>query len=144
MFLTFSSFFKQFGCFFNFIYLLIDLKERGREGEEEKEREALIRCPTYLWIHRLVLVCALTRGSNLQLGIPGQRSDQRSCPVRTAFSSFSTLSAQPVLSPGRKVWCPSPMTDMGLNVLRDPPNGISCKGPHILDSLLAVFQTGPV
>ena len=43
-----------------------------------KERETLICCFTYLSIHWLILVCALTRDCAHSLGTEGRRSNQLS------------------------------------------------------------------
>ena len=45
---------------FNF-YLLILERERERERKGARERETLICCFTYLFIHWLILICTLTR-----------------------------------------------------------------------------------
>ena len=44
------------------LYSLIDFffTERGRGRERERERETLICCSPYLYIHWLLLICALT------------------------------------------------------------------------------------
>ena len=44
------------------LYSLIDFffyRERGRGRERERERETLICCSPYLYIHWLLLICAL-------------------------------------------------------------------------------------
>ena len=44
---------------------------KEREKEEGRERETLICCSTYLCIHWLLLVCALTGDQTCNLGISG-------------------------------------------------------------------------
>ena len=49
--------------------------KRVRETERKREKETLICCSTYLCIHSLFLVCALTGGWTHNLGIPGWRAN---------------------------------------------------------------------
>ena len=53
--------------FFNFFKFILERDEV--EGERERERE--ICCSTYLCIHWLIPVCALTRDQTLNLGVLG-------------------------------------------------------------------------
>ena len=59
---------------FSLISLLLILER----GEGERESETSICCSTYLFIHWLILVCALTRDWTCNLGVIGQHSNQLS------------------------------------------------------------------
>ena len=58
---------------FSIKIFFIDLREKEREEERERERDkqTLICCSTYLCIHWLILVCAMTRGGICHFGISG-------------------------------------------------------------------------
>ena len=58
-----------------FIYTFNLLIFREKE-EGERERETLIYCSTYLYIHWLLHVCALTKDITLNLGVSGGHSNQ--------------------------------------------------------------------
>ena len=72
------------GLHFNF-YLLNFFKEKGsgRYREGRGERETSICCSTYLCIHWLLLVRALTGDLTRNLGVSGQCSNQLSYPFTT-------------------------------------------------------------
>ena len=57
-----------------------------------EEREILICCSTYSWIHWLSLVCALTRGWTRNLGILVRCSNQLSYPAKASCHFLSDLS----------------------------------------------------
>ena len=46
----------------------------GRERERERNSDRSFRCSTYLWIHWLLLVCALTGDGTCNLGLSGRLS----------------------------------------------------------------------
>ena len=50
--------------------------------KKEKKRETSICCSTYLCIHWLLFVCALTEDRTCNLGVSGQRSNQLSYLAR--------------------------------------------------------------
>ena len=60
--------------FILFLFLLIDLSKR--------EKGTLICCSTYLYIHWLILICALTGDQTHNLGVLGQHSNQLNHPDR--------------------------------------------------------------
>ena len=66
-----------------------DCKEKGGMGEREREKTTLICFSTYLCIHWLLLVCALSKGLNPHLGISGQYSNQLSYPALAVPGFFS-------------------------------------------------------
>ena len=51
-------------------------------------RKTSICCPTYLCIHWLLLVCALTRDQTHNLGVLGQCSNQLSCLTRAKLEGL--------------------------------------------------------
>ena len=63
--------------------VLIDFRERGKEGERKIDC-----CSTYLHIHWLIFLYALTRGWTHDLGIWGQHFNQLSYPARTDHLYF--------------------------------------------------------
>ena len=68
-----------------FIYWFFWERGRGTWGEREKERERkkhLFCCSTYVYIHWLLLVCALTRDGTCSLGVSGQCSNHLSFLTR--------------------------------------------------------------
>ena len=71
---------------FLLIFLLIDFRETGREGE--KERETLMCCSSYLCIHQLILLRALTRGWSHNLGASQWHAKELSCAVRAHHPFF--------------------------------------------------------
>ena len=58
--------------------MILEREERDREIE----RSTYCCCSTYLFIHLLVLVCALTRDGAHNLGTLGRCSTQLSYPAR--------------------------------------------------------------
>ena len=79
-------FFISFCCLFKNFYLLI-FRERGRG----RERETSICSSTYLCIHWLILVCALTWDWTCNLGILGRCSNQLRYAARVGFFVFLLL-----------------------------------------------------
>ena len=65
--------------------LLIDFRERNRKGK----RETLICFSTYLCIHGLIPVCAVTRQQTCKLGVLGRCSNQLSYPAKAIGTFFS-------------------------------------------------------
>ena len=53
--------------YLNLYLLILEREEAGRE--RERERETLLCCSTYLRVHWLLLVCALTRDGIYNLGL---------------------------------------------------------------------------
>ena len=74
---------------FNFL-LIIDFREREREGGERKqgEGETMTSFSTYFCLHWLIFVCALTRDQTCCLGILGRLSNQLSPPTRARSAPF--------------------------------------------------------
>ena len=73
----------SFHCFLRkFTYWFLRKRGRERERETEKERETSICCSTYLCIHLLIFVCALTRDQTHNLGVVEWLSDQLSYSTR--------------------------------------------------------------
>ena len=66
-----------------FIFLLIFLRKREEGGR--RERGTSICYSTYLCIHCLILVRALTRDQTRNLGVSGQRFDQLSYSARACY-----------------------------------------------------------
>ena len=67
---------------------------RGRHGgETDRQIDTPIYCSTYLCIHWLILVCALTRDQTHNLGVLGRCSNQLSHPVRASVTLFEVCSA---------------------------------------------------
>ena len=59
--------------------------------ERERERKTLTCCSTYLCIHWLLLICALTRDQTHNPGVSGWRSKQLIYPARAGHSRFVWL-----------------------------------------------------
>ena len=81
----------------------------------ERERETSIRCSTYLHIHWLLLICALTGDQTCNRGVSGRRSNQLSYPAR-ASTLFLYSSQHP--SKGRAPFSSS--SDRGRSARRGP------------------------
>ena len=81
------------GFFFFFKFLLIDFLDRGRK----RERETLI-CSTYLCIHGLLLLCALTGVQTCNLGVSERCFNQRSYLARAYHHLVSEISFSFLLS----------------------------------------------
>ena len=72
----------------NFFKLIV---ERWRKGaEREQKQETLIYCLTYLCIHWLLLVCALTMSQTCNPGILGQHSKQLNNPATPSQELWTT------------------------------------------------------
>ena len=73
-------------------YLLILERERGRKRERGRDRERDIKTSicssTYLCLHWLILVCALTKYQTHNFGVSGQCSNQLSYPARNLTGAF--------------------------------------------------------
>ena len=69
--------------FFKFYLLILEREEGGGKRQRERER---ICCSTYLCIHWLFLVCALSRDGTLHFGVSGWRSNQLSYLAGAALS----------------------------------------------------------
>ena len=93
--------------------------------QREREREIVICRSLYSCIHRLILVCALTRDWILNLGVLGQHSNQLSYPAR-ALIGFSVLGRS--LWAGRWFW-PEPKH---LLVISDHKSHWICGNPQSL------------
>ena len=52
--------------------------ERKGERETERKKNTSICCSSYLFIHSLILVCALTEDQTHNLGVLEERSNQLS------------------------------------------------------------------
>ena len=68
--------------------MILERERKGEEeGEKERERE-MICCSTYLCIHWLILVGALTRDGTHNLGVLRGCSNQLTCPARAIYAYF--------------------------------------------------------
>ena len=79
----------EMGAFFkkqSFIIIIFDLRERGRE----RERETLICCSTYLYIHWLLIV-PMSWDWTCNLGVSGRCSNQLSYLARVWGRHFCCL-----------------------------------------------------
>ena len=56
----------------------------GREAEREREITFVVLL-IYAFLHRLLLVCALTGDQTHNLGVLGQYSNQLNCPARASL-----------------------------------------------------------
>lgn len=72
--------------FFKNFYFLIEREKERMKVKEDRKRETLIRCSTYLWVQWLILVCVLTKDRTFNLGIWEWHSNQLSYMDRTLLS----------------------------------------------------------
>ena len=76
-----------FGTSFTFFFFYLLILERERKEGREKHRFC---CPTYLCLHWLLLLCALTGDKTRNTGASGRCSNQLSYPARASFTSFTS------------------------------------------------------
>ena len=120
--------------FSNLLKKLINFREREEGG---RERDTLIYYSTYLCIHWLLLVCALTRDWIRNLGLLGWCFNQLSYLYR-AFNSFGHIQGVELL--GHMVilclsfWGTSKLFSSVVEPFYTPPSDIYMRGPIFLYS----------
>ena len=111
---------KNLFFLFKKMYLLI--------FERHTERKTLIYCSTYLCIHWLVFVCALTGDWTHNLGISGQCSNQLSYRFKKkkqhSFLSVLSLSFLPPSTPYLLLICPQEQYKRNIFLMYQRPSNI--------------------
>ena len=110
--------------------------------EREEERETSTCCSTYVCIHWLLIVCALTGDQTHNLSVLGQRSNKLSYPARALL-----FLPQPSCNCGQEVSIPSsqhvhvcpPSPPWVLPCESKPPPSLIRPQPDYLDSLVLLL-----